>query len=235
MKYKYQRPAIAMIELIFAIVIMGIVMMGAPMLISTASNSTIVALQQEGINEAVSRVNAILSYEWDQSLVDTNYTCPLPVLHVTSGDTELEEVIGTSRRAGVSSFSKYRTFKCGNKEFNATAIGKEGTILNDIDDFTGTRMKEIALGTGGTNYIEYSSVNIETIIDYTDDSADYSTGTTTIYNFSPGTSTTNSTNIKAISVILTSDASSPDELDKEIKIYGFSANIGGLEFESRGL
>ena len=38
-KIKKMRPAIAMIELIFAIVIMGIVLMSAPRLISTAAKS----------------------------------------------------------------------------------------------------------------------------------------------------------------------------------------------------
>ena len=67
MKQLYLRPAIAMIELIFSIVIMGIVMMSAPMLISTASNSTSVVLQQEGINQAVSRITMMLSYPWDEA------------------------------------------------------------------------------------------------------------------------------------------------------------------------
>jgi hypothetical protein len=61
------RPAIAMVELIFAIVIMGIVLMSAPMLISTASKSGYVAIQQEAINEAASQVNMIMGYHWDEN------------------------------------------------------------------------------------------------------------------------------------------------------------------------
>ena len=233
MKYKHHRPAIAMIELIFAIVIMGIVMMGAPMLISTASNSTVVALQQEGINEAVSRVNMILSYEWDQNVLDNS--CTPPVLHVASGDSELEELGTTARRKGIPSNTVSHTFKCGNTELNATTLlAKEGTVIDDIDDFTGTTVKEVLRGTGGTNYIETATVSIGTTIYYAPDSTDYSSSTVS-YNFSPGTSsTTGSTNIKAISVRLTS-SSSANELTKDIKLHAFSTNIGGYEFESRGL
>ena len=86
---QHMRTAIAMIELIFAIVIMGIVLMSAPMLISTASSTTTVALQQEGINEASSRISMILTYPWDQN--DINDSCISPVLHVSSGDSELAE------------------------------------------------------------------------------------------------------------------------------------------------
>jgi len=45
----YHRKAIAMIELIFAIVVMGIVMLSAPMLVNKATQSSYVALQQESI------------------------------------------------------------------------------------------------------------------------------------------------------------------------------------------
>jgi len=69
-KHTLFRPAIAMIELIFAIVIMGIVMMSAPMLVSTASKSGFVAIQQEGISEVASQLNMILSYAWDENNAD---------------------------------------------------------------------------------------------------------------------------------------------------------------------
>ena len=64
------RKAIAMIELIFAIVIMGIILMSAPMLISNASQSGYVAMQQEGINEAATQVNMIMGHYWDENNVD---------------------------------------------------------------------------------------------------------------------------------------------------------------------
>ena len=225
------RPALAMVELIFALVIMGIVLLGAPMLISTATKGTAVALQQEGINEAVSRVNMILTYEWDENVLDNS--CAPPVLHVHSGDPELEENAGTARRFGIPLTTKSRTFKCGNIELDASSIGMEGTVINDIDDFSNKSISEVLTGTGGTNYIETDTVNIITNVYYASDSTDYS-GSSVTYNFSPGTSLANSTNIKAIFVNLKS-TSTVNELTKDIKLHAFSCNLGGYEYESRDL
>ena len=76
-KLKLFRPAIAMIELIFAIVIMGIILMSAPMLISTAAKSGYVAIQQEAINEAASRVNMIMTFHWDANSADETVLDPI--------------------------------------------------------------------------------------------------------------------------------------------------------------
>ncbi len=228
MAIQHKRPASAMIELIFAIVVMGIVMMSAPMLISMAGKSTAVALQQEGINEAVSRVSMILTYEWDQN--DLNESCIPPVLHVTAGDTLLEEVGTTARRIGVPLDTDSRTFKCINKEFNAT-LTQDGT--DDIDDFSNTtQIVEISDLTEGIDYIEKTTVNIATSIYYTPDTANYNTASFS-YSFAPGsTATGGSSNIKAISVTLTSSHSA-SELSKTIKLHAFSCNIGGVEFKGK--
>ncbi len=235
MYIELKRPAIAMIELIFAIVIMGIVMMSAPMLISTSAKSTSVALQQEGINEAVSRVSMILTHEWDQH--DTNVSCLPPVLHVSSaGDVALKEVNTTTRRVGVPLQTKSRTFHyaCNNSELNATAtLGIEGTVIDDIDDFTNTSLIEDLSGSGGKDYIEKTTVNIATSIYYTPDIANYSSSSVA-YSFTPGSTSSSSTNIKAIQVTLTS-TSGIDELEKTIVLNAFSCNTGGPEFQSRGL
>jgi hypothetical protein len=214
-----------MIELIFAIVIMGIVLMSAPMLISTAASSVSVALQQEGINEAASRVSMILTYPWDQN--DTNDSCIPPVLHVTSGDSELDEVSGTGRRIGVPLSTNSRTFKCGSNELNASAISADGS--DDIDDFAGsTTLVVDTSGSGGKDYIEQTTVNIATAVTYISDNANYNTSSFT-YVPSGGSATTN---IKEINVTLTS-TSSVDEFSKTIALRRFSCNIGGFEYASK--
>ena len=119
---KVIRPAIAMLELIFAIVIMGIVLMSAPRLISTAAKSGYVAIQQEGINEAASQLNMIMGYQWDENDVDERYIDP--ILRVNAGDPELEESIPTGRRLGTPEES-YRTFvrSDGKDDSAASTIG----------------------------------------------------------------------------------------------------------------
>jgi len=215
-----------MIELIFAIVIMGIVMMSAPMLVSTAAKSTSVALQQEGINEAVSRVSMILTYEWDES--DTNISCVPPVLHVLNGDSALDIDTNATRRIGVPVGSNSRTFKCGADEMNASAIGSGGGDGDDIDDFANTTLVEDTTGSGGQDYIEQTTVSIATTISYFSDSASYGSSS---FAYTP-TASGGITNIKGVVVTLTS-TSDVAELNKTITLNAFSCNIGGYEFESR--
>ncbi len=229
MRKQKLRAAIAMIELIFALVVMGIVMMSAPQLISTAAKSTTVGLQQESINEAASRLNMILTYPWDQN--DTNDSCIPPVLHVTNGDSELDEVGTTARRIGVDKNSSSHTFICENQEFSASALKADGS--DDIDDFAGTiSLTTDASGSGGTDYIEKNTVQMTTTVSYADDNATYTPiSSTRTFGYVPSAGTA-TTNIKEITVTLTSTSSTP-ELNKTIVLKAFSCNIGGFEYESR--
>ncbi|MCF6244247.1 MAG: type II secretion system protein [Sulfurovum sp.] len=241
MHMKLFRPAIAMIELIFAIVIMGIVMMSAPMLISTASKSGYVALQQEGINEAASRINMIMGYAWDEN--NTNDTYIPPILHVTHGASDLNvSDNNTSRRTGTPEESQrtYILSDLNNSNLFATppaSLGKDGNaseIEDDMDDFIGNiSLTEVA--TASIDYIEKASININTNVSYIKDNP---TGTATNYNaktisFEPfRAESTGSTNIKFINVTLTSSAG-VDELNKTIVLKAFSSNIGGYTLKER--
>jgi len=227
MRMSRKRPAIAMIELIFSIVIMGLVLLSAPMLISTASKSTSVALQQEGINEAAARINMILTYEWDENNANAICAANPSILHVSgSGDNELDPA-----RAGVPAASNSHTFDCGGAELNATAIGVEaGGIIDDQDDFADVHLKDVPLGTGGEDYIEQTTVDIATVVNYATDAATYNSSTPQ-FDFDPGNSA-GTTNIKAITVTLTS-SNGADELDKEITMRAFSCNIGSYRFDGR--
>jgi len=207
-EYPTMHKAIAMIELIFALVIMGITIMAAPMLISTASSSVSVALQQEGINEAASRLGVILTHEWD----DNNLRCQdsPSILHTQSPVAAL--------------------YDCNGVEYNATAIGREGTTYDDIDDFDGTsKLVEVTLGAGGKDYLEKDTVTISTAVTYGNDSATYSAGS---ISFIPSTATGGTTSIKQINTTLTSTHAAT-ELQKQITLRAFSCNIGSYNYDSR--
>ena len=229
----YNRPAIAMIELIFAIVVMGIVMMSAPMLISTAKKTTNVALQQEGINEAVTRVSQVLTYEWDENIsANLESTGCVPVLYVSSGDAELN-MTANNRRIGVPINSSARTFnKCDNNSSASVSLGIEGSDKNDIDDFAYITLNDVSIGSGGIDYIEKDTVDIATSVYYSSDAANYNS-TSFSFNFDPANSPGSSTNIKTISVRLTS-SSGVTELNKSIVLNAFSCNTGdSFDFEHR--
>jgi len=232
-EYPTMHKAIAMIELIFALVIMGITIMAAPMLISTASSSVSVALQQEGINEAASRLGIILTHEWD----DNNLRCQdsPSILHTQSPVAALEEVGTTQRRIGSldsagNPLSNSHTYDCNGVEYNATAIGREGTTYDDIDDFDGTsKLVEVTLGAGGKDYLEKDTVTISTAVTYGNDSATYSAGS---ISFIPSTATGGTTSIKQINTTLTSTHAAT-ELQKQITLRAFSCNIGSYNYDSR--
>ena len=232
MHSKTLRPAIAMIELIFAIVIMGIVMMSAPLLISTATKSTYVSLLQEGINEAASRVNMIMGYSWDENNTQDSYI--FPILHVSSGDAALDVNGNTARRIGTPMTSQ-RTFilsDANSSNLNASTLGNDGGDTDDIDDFIGdTSLTQIEAAT--VDYVEKTTVNINTAVTYVSDSVTggYSQSTIT---YTPFTATAGTTNIKSITVTLTStDTANADVLKKEIILRAFSCNIGGYELEEK--
>ena len=226
-----------MIELIFAIVIMGIVLMSAPMLISTAAKSGYVAIQQEAINEAASQVNMIMGYHWDESNTNEDF---IPPILISGGDSELNEVNisaePTGRRSGTPEES-YRTFlRADGQRLSASNIVGH-TLKDNIDDFNGdTSLIEIE-DAGSIDYVQdAATININTTVRYIDDNSTYSSSSIT---FSPdfitpgSTSSASSTNIKRITVTLTNKTGAPDELDKKIILHAFSCNIGGYKLEEK--
>ena len=241
------RPAIAMIELIFALVIMGIVMMSAPMLIGTATSSTYVALQQEGINEAASRVNMIMGYAWDEN--DTNASYIPPILTVTAGHVDLDEVNPNARRVGTPLASQ-RTFimtDASEPDNNASVIlGVDAgeVTQDDIDDFIGN-IPLVNIEVAAVDYVENITINIATAVAYTRDAPIgvpagwYSSGTAIAHtpftaNGNPiGIGVNNTSNIKAITVTLTSAHADQVALGKTIILRAFSCNIGGYDLKTR--
>ncbi len=63
---KKSKSGIAMVELIFALVIIGIVLLSAPMLIQQSIRSGNIALQQEAIAAAAAQTSIVLSMHWDE-------------------------------------------------------------------------------------------------------------------------------------------------------------------------
>jgi len=238
MKRKKMRDAIAMIELIFAIVIIGIVLMSTPMLVQTASRSGYVALQQEGIAAAASELGIIMTQGWDDN-GDENGTTDSPILK-TLGDTQLEENGNTGIRSGTpdSSFRKYITSTGGRKD--ATLAGNFATDgdYDDIDDFhnhTSILHSESGAEASFGDYVD-NSISMNTQVSYVKDtptSGDYNTSETISLDDPFSTAAPNATsNIKAIRITLTS-TSGIEELNKTIVLNAFSCNIGTYDLEER--
>ncbi len=221
-----------MIELIFALVIIGIVLMTAPMLIRTAAKSGYVAAQQEGIHEAASRISMIMGYYWDENNTVSS-SAENVIMTISSSSSTDSDLNGTLRRIGTPQESK-RAFVGDMGNIYATTVpaslgsDSSDTVDDDIDDFNGdVNLTEIKFSTA--DYIEKEAdVNIATSVVYISDipvtGTAYSSAT---LSFNPNfTATGNSTHIKSITATLTSN-SGIDELNKTIILHAFSCNIGG--------
>ncbi len=225
------RSGIAMIELIFAIVIIGITLMSAPMLISTASKSGYVAMQQEGIGEAASRVNLILGKAWDENR--SNQNSPATTILNTNGHVDLN---GTVRRKGTPKYAT-RSFMEGNNTYDATSVANLGPDAADRDDTDDYRNDNIGVrleGMGtGADYIETTTVSLTTNVSYIADAPNGGTYNNPTLVFDPVfAATANTTNIKGITVTLES-SSGVDELNKTIVLRAFNCNIGWVNAKNR--
>jgi len=235
---KPMRRAIAMIELIFAIVILGIVMMSAPMLIATATQSSYVALQQEAIASAASELGMILTHHWDEGNTDPTRTAS--VLYSPNGDDDLDQemdgTIPTGRRAGTPTSSSRRFFhSLGGIPIQTTPaanLGPDGGDRDDIDDFitaVKTAMKEEESTSTLIGDVVDTGITIEVNVNYLADNPGGSTymgtGSTLTYNNPFSNNIATDSNIKKVQVRLRSN-SPEEELQKDIELNAFSCNIG---------
>lgn len=223
-----------MIELIFAIVIMGITMMSAPMLIERSTQSTYTALQQESVAAIAAQLNMIMTAEWDH--MDTNVTIREPVLKTDS--TTFNQCTGAEAHPiGVTAASGRYCKGLGGpiQSYSATppgnlqAEGHEGGFYDDVDDYNNQSYKvsiynSEAYETHQGNYID-QNISIVSMVAYGNDTATYGT-TTAFSNPFNETNTTATTNIKLISVVLTSTNPSGELSDKNIRLSAFMCNIG---------
>ncbi|MEA1879309.1 MAG: type II secretion system protein [Campylobacterota bacterium] len=252
MTYQTLRPAVAMIELIFALVIMGIVLMSAPMLVSTAMKSGYTSTQQELIAATSTHMSMVLSRKWDE-----NNTLGLQksrVLRTTTGaGLGLGSLPGTSFRAGTPTIGPHRTFiDHVSTNSNASAIVPDGALDNlnpfdDIDDYHRNTVNLIAGGgaaTGTNNakndYID-TNIPITTTVQYIDATpsieGNYSTASAGLnYNDPLNTIITAGTSdIKSVQVRLIRNNPKSPELDANITLNAFSCNIGSFKLDSRSL
>ncbi len=222
------RRAIAMIELIFAIVIIGITLMSVPNLVHQASESGYTTIQQESIAAAASDLSLILSREWDE--VGTSDEFHTPILNTTDGTPSL----GFPRLGGRS-----RTFatSLGGADLNASTIANDGDF-DDIDD-AHAQIAELHLIDGTQDLIDVD-INITATVNYVVDASNtgdnWDSNSAPVFNspFTPtGSPLSNTSNIKLINLKLTSNSPVEELADKEIVFTAFSCNIGSYKLERR--
>jgi len=239
---KTQRKAIAMIELIFAIVIMGIVLLSAPLMISTASQSSNVAFQQESIAIIASHANTLMTYAWDEKNTNS-YSIDVGdlthnVLQVDKGNVDLNiskrhNTPKYERRPDANLSSASTTF--GGNDDSSTLGLTADLIKDDIDDFS-DKNTSLTIANGKTTTAlsyedDYMDINITLVTDIAylknPPSLDYgkcTKGKGCVFSrkFNDTETQLPSSNIKRIKVTLTSG----NVLDKQIVLHAFMCNIG---------
>ena len=239
MIYEKNRSGIAMIELIFAITVIGIVMLSAPMLINRATSGAYVAMQQESVAAAATQINMIMTAEWDE--MDTNVTRGEPVLRTVSA--VFNQCTGVrDMPAGVTAASgRYcKTLDGTNPPPFASSIqsdpGEGVNYFDDIDDYDGNITTVSVYNnefypTYMGDYID-QNITLTTNVYYGDDAPKQADGTPVSYAqttyFSNPFQDTNasSTNIKLITVLLTTNNPADELSQKSIRLSAFMCNIG---------
>ena len=219
------RPAIAMIELIFALVIMGITLMSAPMLLNMSIQSSNTAMQQESIAAASSQISLILTHAWDEG--NTNGTTGYGILN-TTGDTELN----STNRWHYSRI--YNTGLGMTTDASAAADFIDANLNNDIDDFnrqtrhvTLYNASEVSSITDNEGeYLKGVAFNMISSVKYVvpKTKINYSAGNVAFNKPSEDASPTTSS-IKYVNVTLT-DTTGQAEHNQSVSLYAFSCNIG---------
>jgi len=238
MVVKKTKRAIAMIELIFALVIIGIVLLSAPMLIQQSIKSGNVALQQEAIAAVASQTAIVLSMHWDEN--NSNIAIGVsPLLDMNRAPFDFDLINLPLGLIGVSG----RNIEDNNQTISSTTFVNFGSDANetdfsdfdDVDDYHGSNLGLTVFNTEYTSaeigdYVDVS-INMNTQINYTEDritTGDDSNLTgqdITLNNKINSTDIGVNSNIKFVKVYLTSD-SNITELEKNITIVAFSCNIG---------
>ena len=214
MKKTLMRPAMAMVELIFALVIIGLTLMSAPAIISQSVQGSNIAMQQEAIAAAAAQITLIQSYYWDENGKDA-------IIGLTDAQNTNLKNSGAKRE---EAHTLTRSPTLGRETTDNKPIGTPPVLTffpNDIDDFNGLPVN-LKLYAGETTDITDNEG------DYIDTSVIINNRISYVYNsLAPSSGTP--TDIKFITVTLKSTASSAVKntaLEKDIIFKAFSCNIG---------
>ncbi len=196
------KKAFSLIELIFTIVIIGVAFLSVPTIIFSSSRSLEHFMESRGYNHAISKINIIKNFAWDEAnandLVNLGF---YSVLHTQQDDAGTELMCP---RAGHYAVDYHRVCSAN----VATAIGNDGEAdgsFNDIDDFDGST-DALSDGFTTTVTVEYAPYQNATVA-MTYQSANIAAQTT---------------GIKRIRIAVTDSANG----NAITNYYYYSANIG---------
>ena len=218
------RKAASMLELIIAIVVMGIAVMTLPILLLKTQSNNAYALQQEIILAARTKMGDTLTYRWDQNSL-VNYKI---FVLMTNGDSDLNVSSDGIRRVGHVRGNKRRKFSSDLNSSTAVAnLGPDplgSNNLDDIDDFNGkTAVLVIPAQTTTLDY-HFKDFNLTTTVVYISDTASYNNQNLTFtFDGNESTHANHTTSIKRLTLSVKGSNNTP------FIIRSYSCNIGESE------
>ncbi len=218
------RKAASMLELIIAIVVMGIAVMTLPILLLKTQSNNAYALQQEIILAARTKMGDTLTYRWDQNSLINDKIFVL----MTNGDSDLNVSSDGIRRIGHVRGNKRRKFSSDlNVSTPVANLGPDplgSNNLDDIDDFDGkTDTLVIPAQTTNLDY-HFKDFNLTTTVVYVSDAANYN-NQILIFTLDGNESvhSSHTTNIKRLTLSVKGKNNSP------FVLRSYSCNIGESE------
>ncbi len=218
-----RRPAIAMIELVIAIVVMAIALSGVPLMMQKANEGDAMAIRQEAIMLAATQMSNIATLAWDEEETNTTrnagYAKFLDVLDNTGTIYNFQRSGGTDYRIGGVSMNLLKALDrrrfYHQIVFASTVLGPDAgetatdtTTFDDIDDFNG-----YSRTLGRSDATKFG-------VDY---KFDYTVGVTVNYHandIAVNTPPASTTNVKWVTVQVTGAN------DTNISLVAFMSNIG---------
>jgi type II secretory pathway pseudopilin PulG len=206
-----KKSSFTLIELVIAIIVVGITVTSIPMLLSTVSNNMSTNLKSNSFFNAYSTLSLIESMDWDEN--NTKGDNYYKVLTADGGDTELKCI-----RKGTVQLDNQSGADCDDNKTSTIGIddgedADDSSTFDDVDDFNGYENDDLA------------SYNFKVGVKYVQDNANYS-DKNIFYN--DDLTTSNNTNIKEIEINIT------DKNGKLISVIrGKADNVGAVKIYSR--
>ena len=224
------RKGMSLIELIIAIIVMGISIMSLPLILTTTqSNNQYSLILDNMISKATALLQVINTYSWDEKTVSSNDSETAFILKVDNGDVAFNPFPdnNSSLRKGHQISNKNRR-KFSN-DTASTILGldtNDSSGENDIDDFHNV-IRTFKAHTGVVDH--QININSTIQVQYFTDTTNYN-GSSLSFDLDPTHISNQSTNIKMVTI--TSSPTDPTILPR-VTFRLFRANIGGTVWNNR--
>lgn len=208
-KSSFNRLAFTLIELLFAIMIMGITLVSVPVIMSSNTKGFNATIIQEAIFAASAELNQVLSYRWDENSIDESFD---PDALGLSYVVQIADCNNTTRlRPGHIEQPLHRRCIDDNVTLPSLTLGPDTGDLDDIDDIVQAK-KQMFIGDATTASGYKHAYQSEFNISYAD----------------IGDINSSTKNAKLIEIIVKNDA------DENVTVLrSYTLNIGEIDFYKR--